>query len=166
MILEGVLLDGSALEHADARSLTDSDADDELRLEMALRRRLERMREPQLFHPIEPSVPTRYPAVEKAESLPEADVARRAERRRSLTKELRKRIAKHIPSKKLEPLVGPPGPPDGMSRRSSKPPSHFSGRPVVEKENQPAGKQAQRAIDSGDSLAAKARRMKRRRKDP
>lgn len=165
MILEGVLLDGSELEHADTHSLTDSDADDELRLEMALRRRLERMREPQLFHPIEPSVPTKYPAAEQAESFPEADVARRAERRRSLTKELRKRIAKHIPSKKLEPLVGASGPPHGMSERSGKTPSHFSGRPVVEKEGQPVGKEAQPAIDSGDSVAAKARRMKRRRKD-
>ncbi len=165
VLLDGVLLDGSNLQHADVHSLTDSDADDALRLERALRRRLERMREPQLFHPIESSVPTKYPAVEKAESLSEADVARRAERRRSLTKELRKRIAKQIPSKTLEPLAGPPRPPDGMRKRGSKSPSHFAGRPVVEKQTQPSTKPPQVAIASGDSVAAKARRIRRQRKD-
>ncbi|MBI3944529.1 MAG: DEAD/DEAH box helicase [Armatimonadetes bacterium] len=130
MILEGLLGDGSRLETADIQALTDGPAGETERLEWALRRRLERMREPQVFHPIRPEVETAYPEIEKPETLPEPDVARRATRRREFERALRKRIALLVdPS--------PPGPP----------------WPAVT----PA---------SRDSLAARARRLKKDRDRP
>ena len=169
IILEGVLGDGASLDNADEQSLTDSEANHELRLELALRRRLERMREPQVFHPIEPKVETRYPEAEKEDTLPEADVARRAERRRKFDKELRKRVARHEPTQKLSPHArGAPIPP-GMKRRgSNKPPTHFPGEPSVRKDSGPAAAappspRTDSPIAQGDSLAARARRMKKKR---
>ncbi len=168
MILEGLLGDGANLDNPDAYSLTDLDADDELRLEMALRRRLERMREPQVFHPIEPHVQTQYPDGEAREGLAQADVARRVERRRDFGKQLRKRIAKHIDTGKLSPHVGVPGPPPGMKTgRGNKPPTHFPGRPAVREERgTPQEGEVPgdgTAIRAGDPLAAKARRLNKKR---
>ena len=158
MILEGLLGDGSKLKIGAARARAQPDGDDRLRLEMALRRRLERMREPDLFHPIEPKVKTEYPEIEKSEALSQADAAKRVERRRNLTRELRKRVAKHLPTGGLSPFASPRGRPPGMkTKESNLPPTHFPGRPEGEKEK-PA------AIGQGDSLAARARKMKKERR--
>ena len=181
MILDGLLADGSNLDCPDTCRLTDSDAGTQTRLEAALRRRLERMREPQLFHPIEPGVQTQYPDAEKPESLPRADVERRAERRRGFERELRKRIAKHVPDERLRPDAGRPEVPPGMTLPgSSKRPTDFPGRPVVSRERVSDAREAPkqdadgspptggaRPRPQGDSLAARARKMKKRRaKDP
>ena len=80
-ILHGLLGDGDNLDNADTMSLTGSAAGEQTRLEIELRRRLERMREPRLFHPIEPIVKTEVPAPEPPAELPKADVERRLERR-------------------------------------------------------------------------------------
>jgi len=175
MILEGYLGDMTNLQNADVDSLTDSEADHELRLETALRRRLERMREPQIFHPISPRPQTQYPAVEDPETLDEPDVAVRQRRRRSLDKELRKRIAKSVPSDELPPDVGRVEAPEGMSKQTNKPPTHFPGRPRKKREKvgsdrdatdpgtQPNEEEGGAAIEQGESLAAKARRLKKKR---
>jgi len=200
-ILEGLLGDSSNLDMPDRQSLTDSDASDAARLEMALRRRLERMREPQVFHPIEPQVPIAYPEAEKHEELAKADVERRAERRASFGRELRKRIAKHVPTKQLDPLVGTPCPPSGMNAHGNNPPTAFPGRPQApaaesqapsaksqanpesktqnpEQDQRPEAQSTKQAASRdverpgngageprkvGDSVAARARRMKKRR---
>jgi DEAD/DEAH box helicase domain-containing protein len=159
-ILSELLGDGSNLDTADARSLVDTDADERLRLERSLRRRLERMREPQVFHPIEPKVPTRYPEREADEAIEQADAARRTERRRALKKELRRRVAKHVPTEQLDPLSGGQPVPHGMARKGAKPPSHFPGGPEVREEKVSTDRGA--PISTGDALAAKARRMKRK----
>jgi len=165
MILEGLLGDGSNLENPDTQSLSDSDAGCELRLERALRRRLERMREPQVFHPIEPRPPTGYPDAEEPQALPRADVARRAERRRGFERELRSRIARHVSDGRLKPNARKPKPPVGMKTPGgSKPPTHFPGRPAVphEQETPPETPKEHGPIQHGDSLAARARRLKKR----
>jgi len=167
MILEGLLADGSNLDNLDTQSMTASDADAELRLEMALRRRLERMGEPQVFHPIEPKVETEYPDAGREEDLATPDVALRAKRRRDFHRELRKRIAKSIETDHLSPHVGGAGVPEGMTtRRSNKPPTHFPGRPDVAKEQIPADENAEPKPDatvrSGDSIARRARQLKRK----
>jgi len=175
MILEGFLGDGTNLQNPDSYRLSDSEAAEEMELELALRRRLERMREPELFHPIEPEpkIETEYPEAEDTEALAEADVTRRSTRRRSFEKELRKRIAKSIPTDKL-PADGPAGEgPKGVRRRGGNvPPTAFPSRPT-ERESVPADEtpaappDAEKAtpepIKQGDSLAAKARKMKRKR---
>ncbi len=170
MILEGLLGDGTNLDNPDAQLVTDTPEDRELRLERALKRRLERMREPQLFHPIEPHVPTEYPEPEKPEDLEKPDPARRAERKSSFHKRLRKRIAKHISGNELPPETGKGSPPRGMSHGgSNKPPTHFPGRPGEqpgqEEEKEDAGAGEKSIVRPGDPLAARVRRLKRKRDD-
>ncbi len=197
MILEGLLEDGSNLDCPDVAALTNTAAATTQRLEQALRRRLERMREPVVFHPIEPQVPTQYPAIERPEVLPEADVSRRAGRRRDFHRELRKRIAQHRDNGKLPPTAPIQRTPPGMHRPGGViPPTAFPGKPeeagpaapstpaadepavlpTAGPEEAPApspraaGEQpgaspptASTPIRSGDSLAARARRLKRER---
>jgi hypothetical protein len=155
MILELLLGDGSSLRPAPA-----AEAEGErLRLERALRRRLERMREPELFHPITPKPQTEYPQPETREELATPDVAARAERRRDFDRELRKRLGKRLPEEGLRPLAGGAGPPPGMKRpRPNLPPTAFPGKP---EEKAPEGQQP---VRHGDPLAARARKRKRERK--
>jgi DEAD/DEAH box helicase domain-containing protein len=171
MILEGVLGDGANLVNADAASLTDTAEGGAARMEQALRRRLERMREPEVFHPIEPHVETRYPDREPDAGLPAADVASRGGRRKDFHRELRKRIAKSLPLGGLPPDAGGVKPPPGMARRgANKPPTHFPGRPEVSEEQVPAegapGPEPQAPIRSGDPLASRVRRLKKKRAEP
>ncbi len=142
MILDGLLGDGTSLEHADTCALTDTDDADALRLEQAVRRRLERMREPRVDHPIEPRVETKYPAPERAEELPTPDVERRLDRRRDFNRELRKRMIEHGNTSFTTPPkpIQPPAP-----------------TPTLEPEH-PA---PEKHIALGDSLAARARRLKK-----
>jgi len=164
MILEGLLGDRMNLSNPDSVALTDGEAGEELRIERALRRRLERMREPQVFHPIEPRVATGYPEPEARGKLDLADAARRAERRREFHRALRSRLAKRVPTDELSPLKGKPGPPPGMkTARSNKPPTHFPGRPAVSEERAEPDGGAGGPIRAGDSLAARARRLRKKR---
>ena len=144
--------------------MTDSGEDERLRLEMALRRRLERMREPQVFHPIEPKVETGYPEPDKRTGLPAADVAQRAVRRVSFQRELARRIAKRIETGQLSPHAAVPPPPPGMIKSgSSRKPTDFRGVPAVGREaaaDQAPPRPAQ-VIKLGDSIAARARKLKK-----
>ena len=182
MILEGVLGDGTHLRNPDSDALTDADpsvpsqaqdsrtgGDRNLRLERALRRRLERMREPQMFHPItpKPGVKTEYPATEKTEELAKPDVAKRSERRQSFERDLHKRIAKQIETGDLSPDAGSPGPPKGMkTRRSNLRPTDFPGRPEPGEELPKEKETSQTPVALGDALAARARKLhKKKRKE-
>ncbi|HEX2948865.1 MAG TPA: DEAD/DEAH box helicase [Armatimonadota bacterium] len=153
MILRGLLGDGTNLHHADTQALTDSDAAARQRLEMAVRRRLERMREPQVHHPIKQQVPTQYPTIEAADTLAKPDVARRVERRRDFDKTLRKRLAERMLTADIEtrkPVEQTPAPEKAMPMPTTPAP--------------PQTPPTQRAVTLGDSLAMKARRMKKQRK--
>ena len=170
MVLEGLLGEGRHLENADTHALTDAEPGNRLRLERALRRRLERMREPQVFHPIEPRVGTKYPDAEAARSLPTPDVVRRADKRRDFDRDLRKRLAKKLSSGKLPAQAPGAKPPPGMKQRGgSKPPTHFPGRPQGPPPEKPGAapplpvKATGEPIAQGDSLAARARKIKKRR---
>jgi ATP-dependent helicase YprA (DUF1998 family) len=167
MILEGLLGDGSNLDNPDTHSLTDTEASDELRLERALRRRLERMREPQVLHPIEPNVPTGYPEGEKTESLDHPDVARRSERRSAFNRQLRKRLAKKIETDEISPQAPLPKVPRGMKGTGNKPPTAFPGEPAVREEqtDEEIPKRPEAPIELGDSIAARARKRKKKGKN-
>jgi DEAD/DEAH box helicase domain-containing protein len=119
MILQGFLGDMTNLAAPDDRALSDDDAAEALRLEQALRRRLERGREPEVFHPIKPQaeIETAYPRREADEKLRVADVARRAERRADFQRDLRKRLAKKLSLGGLPPEAMPRGAPPGMATR-------------------------------------------------
>jgi len=168
MILRGLLGDGRGLRQADTDALTESPAATQLRLEQALRRRLERMREPQVFHPIEPKIETGYPAAERPDALPAPDVARRSQRRGDFDADLRRRLAKKISTGKLPPLAASaPRPPGMKTPAGNKPPVHFPGRPPRGQEITPpppaaADEKPPAPRTQGDPLAAKARkRMKK-----
>jgi len=168
MILEGLLGDGRSLQAPEGSALSDDRAAAELRLERALKRRLEAMREPKVFHPIRPVVETGYPAVAPAAELAVPDVARRADRARAFEKGLRKRLAKKIAEEGLSPHQGRPAPPPGMKTPSSNlPPGAFPGRPVAPPKPvegaSPAGtaKPDTAPRRGGDALAARARRRAR-----
>jgi hypothetical protein len=160
-------------------------------MEQALRRRLERMREPKVFHNIEANVPTEYPDPEPDEKLESPDVSTRRSRRKSFHRDLRKRIAKKISDGKIRALAGKPPPPTGMSPGTgNRKPGDFPAAPEHSRADRtdadidsrwPAGKQPEPdaeqspthgdespkeekpgTIQSGDSLAARARRLKKR----
>ena len=132
MILEGMMAEDAALQGDDIQALTDTDPARLERLERVLRRRLERMREPKVFHPItpEPEVRTRYPDVERPDKLGTPDVERRSTRRRDFDRDLHKRIAKRIKLSGLSPTSNPiPAPPGMHTRRGVARPTDFAGRP-------------------------------------
>ena len=190
MILEGFLGDGSNLACADTQALSDDDPGDALRLEQAVRRRLERMREPEVFHPIEPVVETAYPEAEPADELDTPDVTQRAERRKDFHRGLRKRLAKRLGPGGLPPLGGRARLPEGMSGGGNLTPRAFPGRPVrpasstppAASETEPTpsdqtdtptptdsptgaedASPPKKMIQLGDRLAAKARRLRGKR---
>ncbi|MFA6107138.1 MAG: DEAD/DEAH box helicase [Candidatus Latescibacterota bacterium] len=117
MILDGLLGDGSRLRGTEA--VMPGTAADRLRLEQALRRRLERQREPAVFHPIIPAsaMTTAYPAVEPERELAKPDVTRRLGRRLGVDRDLHRRIATR--TRQVGPRVDrvedrPIGPEDAM----------------------------------------------------
>jgi len=132
LILEGLLGDGSNLNNPDTGAFTDAEEAVKVRLERSLRRRLERMREPEVLHPITPAaqVETKYPDAEDRGTLSQPDVTRRVTRRKMSEQELRKRIAQKIHTEQLSPHAERVGPPTGAARRGGTlPPTAFPGRP-------------------------------------
>jgi hypothetical protein len=86
-------------------------------------------------------------------------MAKRIEERGGFHKELRKRIAGRIRDGKLPADADIQTPPPGyITSRGSLPPTHFPGKPA---ERTPSTTPNPEPIRSGDSLAAKARRMKK-----
>lgn len=164
MILEGLLCDHSNLDNADTYSLADNDADSLLRLEKAVRRRLERMREPQVYHSIEPIVETGYPDIEEQSELPKADVEMRVESRTSFNKELRKRIEKKISDGKLDPLKArKPHTLGGSGKSADLRPNFFPGRPQEHVKEPAQTPSPAPPVPQGDSLASRARRLAKER---
>ncbi|HUT01933.1 MAG TPA: DEAD/DEAH box helicase [Phycisphaerae bacterium] len=177
MILEGLLGDGSRLDCPDTHALSDDEQAGVLQLAEALRRRLERMREPELFHPIkpQPEVKTEAPPAEDTETLETPDVDRRIERRRDFHKDLRKRLAKKLGLGGLPPDGAPPAPPKGMKRGGVVKPTAFPGRPAgqqpgpAEPPPEPPADDAEEpsppTMHLGSSLAARAKRLKKKREE-
>ncbi len=173
--------EGSALRPAP------TDADEEtIRLRELLRRRMERMREPTLFHPIDPHVSIGTPAPEPEESLAQPDSAIRAQLRAAFNKALRSRIAQGLPPDGLLPDAPRAAPPPNMhAPGSSNRPSTFSPPPDRGPDSAPASaipdvarpaptesdlpskewnQEAPPSLLAGDSLAARARRVQKEEK--
>ena len=144
-ILEGFLDDRSNLHQPDAASLGQDTEEARLALERGLRRRLERMREPEFFHPIEQGITTEYPKPEPRATLDSADVARRALRRRKLGK-----LMRGVPTNETgEPLK--PLPPRTAEKTHAQ----------TEPETPTRGLPKQTRV-MGDSVAGRARKLKKR----
>jgi DEAD/DEAH box helicase domain-containing protein len=160
MILRDFLGDGTALRQPDADALSDSTFQDKTKLEQALRRRLERMGEPQRFHPIVPAVElkTEYPNIEPEAEHAEADASKRKRRRRALDNDLHKRLAKKLGPGGLDAMQSKAGlrPPGMKTKRSNLKPTDFPGKPVQAPESEP--------IPLGDSIASRARRKAKKKR--
>ena len=178
-ILEGLLADSGQLDCPDTHSVTDLEAADQQRLRQALRRRLETQREPEVFHRIEPEVETEYPEPVQESELEEPDVAARRRSRRSFHKKLDRRLARNIPDERLSPTKGKPGPPDKMKRgKGNNAPDAYPGKPknwavreapeAPQRSTSPEMDAPQEnsvePIGQGDSLAARARRLEKKRR--
>jgi len=166
MILDGLLGDGTNLHCPDSLALSDARQAEAMRLEQALRRRLERGREPEVFHPIKPKVETAYPKTEKAEQLDVPDVQRRIERKRDFHRNLRARLAGKLASAGLDPLAAPRPPlPPGMSRRGGNlTPKHFPGKPKPQPAPGPESTDEKPGtIHLGNRLASRAGKLTKRR---
>ncbi len=183
MILEGLLGDPGALRLPETRVLSDGAEAAGQRLEQAVRRRLERLREPQVFHPItpRPALETGYPGAEGAGSLAQTDAERRGARRRVFDRDWRKRLAKKLDLGGLRPDAAKAPVPRGMRTPSPNlKPTDFPGRPAGRPAEAPGGAGANRAgrtgggdpaappppvsraVPAGDGTAARARRLRRR----
>jgi len=90
LVLDGLLGDGSGLDAPDEETLTDSPEALRVRLSRSLRRRRERVREPDVLHAVAPRPPSGFPSPEDPSRLDTGDAERRGERRRSFRKKLRR----------------------------------------------------------------------------
>ena len=165
MILEGLLGDGTDLDGADERSLTD--ASYEQRLEIALRRRLERMREPQVFHPVTPAGEIEHPEAEDESALPETDVSRRVERRMKFDAETRRSLLRRLMGNAPAADAPPIPSQDAKKRRDSLPPPRKPEWKVVHQndsgmDTKPAKQRPQPGMMDLREMAAHVRKMKRR----
>ena len=176
MMLEGLLGDRSNLDNPDCGSLTDSDESRTVRLRCDLRRRLERLRDPQLFHPIDPQAPEGVPEPNNEETLDTPDTTVRRATQKEFGRQFRKRLAKKMRTTQLdamepkskhmtEKVTGPNMPPTAFPGKPSRPQKNVS-----DAEQHDAHHQAQPEpvdhIKLGDSLAARARKLGKKTKPP
>jgi len=185
-ILDAVIGDGSRLHVQDLDSLGQTDAEREALIERSLRRRLERMGDPDVFHPVDPNPEVGFPAVDKEAITTDSDIARRALKRMRLEKneasvEGKLRALHRWRLRTPEFLKGPEGQdidpsegtPDGI-RQSQVGPVTPGGTPGDSSRiaNIPAPEHADLEhervrkppdIRLGDSIAGRARRMRGRR---
>ncbi len=179
-ILKGLLAEGDKLNCPDEEAVADTANGDRNRLRKALRRRLERQREPKVFHPIDPDIETEYPEPVAEDELDEPDVSARRSKRRDFHKELDRRLAQDIPDHRLSPTKGKPGAPDRMKRgRGDKSPDAYPGQPAHHRiQNAPEAPMQEKSgkddeaeqdtdpsdniVSMGDSLAARARQKRKK----
>lgn len=83
-LLHGIIGDGTRLRARDADSLGCDTEEKRLLMERGIRRRLERLADPEVFHPIDPIPQVGFPRAEPPTGSTESDVSRRAFRRMGL----------------------------------------------------------------------------------
>ncbi|MBT3201477.1 MAG: DEAD/DEAH box helicase [Phycisphaerales bacterium] len=173
MILEGMLGDCDNLNNADIDSLSDGDQPRTVRLRQDLRRRLEQMRQPQLFHQIDPQAPQGYP--EPSESIDTPDTTARRTTQKEFGKQFRRRLAKKMRTTQLdamepkaphmtEKITGPTMPPTAFSGKPPRPQKNVTAAQQQEAHSKPQPKPVE-PIKLGDSLAARAQKLKKKRKN-
>lgn len=161
MILDGLLEDGQNLDSYDSTSLMGNVHDKRMLLEMAVRRRLERMREPVMIHSINPVVLVKYPDREKENDLSVSDVSLRRERRKINTREMHRKISNLISKKPLQELVKKDVLPDiGISDSKSVQALQKESVVVLNGEKIKSGlpESERTPLIVGDSLASRARK--------
>ena len=99
-LLKDIIGDGTNLSARDSQSLGQDEDEKRLMIERGLRRRLERLSDPEVFHPIDPNPQVGFPEVEKQAITTDADIARRALKRMKLTK--LKESGQNVPDHQLQ----------------------------------------------------------------
>jgi hypothetical protein len=167
MILDGIF-SGKRVQGASSCGGCGAECDTEICVERMLRRRLERMREPGVSHPVTPErdVSTGYGPIENGADLEKPDMVRRRERRLDFEKELHRRIAKKTAPL---PFAAAPRAPAAMRAkrgvRSVVAPADFPGRPVAPPGPRPDRPSASGGgVAAGDATALKAWRAVKRKK--
>ena len=85
-ILDGIMNGRESLRNRDTDSLGQDMQEKKMLIERGIRRRLERMSDPQIFHPIDPNPQVGFPQAEKPSQTTTSDIARRAMKRVRLDK--------------------------------------------------------------------------------
>lgn len=85
-MLRDIIGDGTNLRARETESMGQNEQEKRLAIERGLRRRLERLGDPEVFHPIDPNPEVGFPDVEKPAATTDADIARRALKRIKLGK--------------------------------------------------------------------------------
>lgn len=127
-LLKGIIGDGTNLRNRDKESLGQDEEEKRLPMERGLRRRLEKLGDPDFFHPIDPKPQVGFPEIEKPAAATDADIARRAYKRLHLQKRLESGQKTPKEDEMMHPLThfGPPwNPPEHLKRSLN---SHITGR--------------------------------------
>lgn len=85
-LLGEIIGDGTRLRAATVQEVEVNDAERQLVLERGIRRRLERMGDPDVFHPIDPNPQVGFPDIERPAASTNSDAARRAFKKMHLAK--------------------------------------------------------------------------------
>lgn len=85
-LLKEIIGDGTKMREATVQEVGIDHAERRLIIERGIRRRLERMSDPEVFHPIDPKPQVGFPDVEKSAVSADSDVAQRAFKRMHLGK--------------------------------------------------------------------------------
>jgi len=183
-ILRDIIGDGTNLRNRDDESMGQDEEEKRLLIERGLRRRLERLSDPEVFHPIEPNPEVGFPDIEKPAVTTDADVARRAFKRMRLRKlkesgaDVREYVDENKPAAEISRPVKDS---DGTANaeleheRSGQEPSSEARsirnlmKKKARKEEPPAvtdtsdtGSAPMEEIKLGDSIAARARRLRKK----
>lgn len=172
-ILRDIIGDAKSIQVQDEQASVENDDDQKrLLIERGIRRRLERLGDPEVFHPIDPKPEVGFPDVEKPAVGTDADIARRAFKRLRIEKLKEPQGAEAVeisrPARDFDAKTDPelahettrPGTRAGskalrsLMRKEPAPianPDSVTAEPVTPPD----------AIKLGDSIAAKARRLKK-----
>lgn len=143
-LLRGIIGDGTNLRNRDSESLRQDEPERLLLLERGLRRRLERLGDPEVFHPIDSNPQVGFPAVEAPAATTESDRSRRAFKRMRLLK------SEQDLAGKLHPLYS--------WGRWSRPPDYLS-RPSVDASAPPGISRQTVGPEGPDGLVSDQRRV-------
>lgn len=179
-ILRDIIGDGSAMIAQDKATCLDNDRERKLLIERGIRRRLERLTDPEVFHPIDPRPEVGFPGIETPAIGRDADIARRALKRLRIEKLGRSVCDSDPPTPEIsrpardfdasadpelrhetEPARLPPAKAlRNLMRSAPADTGHADSRNARQA---PAGDDAHVAqpIELGDSIAAKARRLRK-----
>jgi len=179
-ILRDIIGDGSSLPAQDREAAVADDDQRRLLLERGIRRRLERLGDPEVFHPIDPRPEVGFPDVERPAVGTGSDVARRAFKRLLFERLKAVEQAKapepmeiSRPARDLEAKTDPDfaheaAPKEKRSESKAlrnmmrkNPASAEAPAPAAPQAEENDKEASQNPIKLGDSVAARARRLKK-----